>query len=207
MTRESQSHGPHEDGVKPTDAHRLAEWFTNHREHLRRMVGFRLDDRLAQRIDPSDVLQEAFINARMRMREADEKFAGASLLWLRQITEQTLIDLHRRHLGAKKRSAGREVSLAAKGVGETTSLSLAAVLASGDSSPSHAAIRQERRDRLNDALDQMDAVDREILALRHGEELSNVEAAELLGLSPTAASNRYIRALKRLKPLLKPLES
>ena len=98
------------------------------------------------------------------------------------------------------------MSLAAKGVGETTSFSLAAVLACGSLSPSHAAIREERRDQLNEALEHMDPIDREILALRHGEELSNVEVAELLELSPTAASNRYIRALKRLKPLLKSLD-
>lgn len=192
------------DGISDAlPADRLTAWFVRHRDQLRRMVAFRLDDRLAARVDPSDVLQEAYLNARQRVGQLDERFAEAPLLWLRQVTEQTLIDLHRRHLGAARRTANKEVSLHAKAWGpETTSYSLAAILCAGDSSPSNAAMREERRNQLHEALEQMDPIDREVLALRHGEELSNAEIAELLGLTPTAASNRYIRALKRLKPLL-----
>lgn len=185
-------------------AARLAVHFTRHRDALRRMVAFRLDERLARRLDPSDVLQEAYLNARQRIDQLDERFAHAPFLWLRQIAEQTLIDLHRRHLGAERRSVTKEFYLSGAPGPQTTSLALADLLAADDPSPSGAAMREERRTQLNAALDQMDPIDREVLALRHGEELSNAEVAELLSLTPTAASNRYIRALQRLKPLLDP---
>jgi len=113
-----------------------------------------------------------------------------------------LIDLCRRHLGAQQRAASREVVLAQPAVGLTTSMSLVAMLVGDQSSPSQAALREERRTLLEQAIEQMDPIDREVLALRHFEELSNGEVAEILGLQPTAASNRYIRALERLKQIL-----
>src|SRR4051812_4428275 len=80
------------------DAESLAELFTQHRAHLRRMVQFRLDDRLAQRLDPSDILQEAYVNALRRLQNMPDKIDVPPLVWLRQVTENTLIDLQRRHL-------------------------------------------------------------------------------------------------------------
>ena len=179
----------------------LAELFRQHRDHLRRMVAFRLDRRLARRIDASDVIQEALLNAYERREHLADPDGPAALGWLRLVTEQTLVDLHRRHLGAACRDAGREQALPAGG-GETTMVAMAAVLADGASSASQAAMRNERLAALEAALGQMDPLDREVLALRHFEELSNQEVADLLGLQKSAASNRYIRALGRLREIL-----
>jgi RNA polymerase sigma-70 factor (ECF subfamily) len=115
--------------------------------------------------------------------------------WLRLIAQQTLIDLHRRHLGARMRSALQERVLA-------QSQSLSGFLAGKLTTPSQAMMREERRQQLQQALDSMDEIDREVLVLRHFEELNNKEVAELLAISENAASNRYVRALGRLKGML-----
>jgi RNA polymerase sigma-70 factor (ECF subfamily) len=119
------------------------------------------------------------------------------------MTRQTLIDIHRRHLGAQGRDAAREVAIESWRFPVATSVSLASVLAGDLTSPSQAAMRDERAARLHQALEQMDEVDREVLALRHFEDLSNQEVAEALGISQKAASMRYVRALERLKQAMK----
>jgi RNA polymerase sigma-70 factor (ECF subfamily) len=120
-------------------------------------------------------------------------------LWLRHITGQKLIDAHRQHLGAQMRDAGQEVSLYRGALPQASSASLAAQLLGRLTSASQAAIRAETQIRLQEVLNGMDTMDREFLALRHFEMLSNGEAAQVLGLRKSAASNRYVRALKRLK--------
>jgi RNA polymerase sigma-70 factor (ECF subfamily) len=176
----------------------LAELFDKHREKLRRMVQLRLDHRLAGRVSASDVLQEAYIDALKRVEhyfdKPDQPFFG----WLRLVVGQRLADIHREHL-AQKRNAGRDVPIHA---GATDSACLAACLLGNLPSPSHAARRNEVFSRLEQALEQMDPVDREVLALRHFEELSNTETASLLEIQPAAASKRYVRALARLKQIL-----
>lgn len=122
-------------------------------------------------------------------------------LWLRLVTAERLLILHRHHLGAQMRDAAQEVSLRG-GMPNASTHSLANLLLGRLTSPSQAAVRAERQLRLQAALDGMDPVDREILALRHFEDLSNAEAAAVLGLSKPAACNRYVRALKRLKDVL-----
>jgi len=128
--------------------------------------------------------------------------AVSTFVWLRTMTLQTLTRVHRRHLGAKMRTAAVEVSLHRKHDTPGTSISLAARLAGNLTSPSQAAIREEMRQTLHTAFESMDPIDREILALRHFEDLGNGEVAEILGIGKTAASNRYVRALKRLKQIL-----
>lgn len=125
-----------------------------------------------------------------------------AFLWLRWITGERLLSLHRRHLGSKVRDAGLEVSLHHGALPQATSVSLAAMLLGRLTSPTRAAQRAELQLRLQDALNVMDPVDREVLTLRHFEDLNNNETAQVLGISKTAASNRYIRALKRLKDAL-----
>ena len=120
-------------------------------------------------------------------------------LWLRLVTAERLLALHRHHLGTKMRDAGQEVSLLAGGPPAASTHSLANLLLGRLTSPTQAAVRAERQVRLQEALNGMDPLDREILALRHFEELSNAEAAQVLGIKPSAAVNRYVRALKRLK--------
>jgi RNA polymerase sigma-70 factor (ECF subfamily) len=184
------------------DPNALAELFARHRDQLRRMVRLRLDRRLRGRVDPSDVLQEAQVEI---IRRAAAYAADPRLppfLWLRLITGQKLLALHRQHLGAQMRSAGQEIALHHGPMPQATSVSLAEMLLGRLTSPTQAAQRAEARLLLQAALNGMDALDREVLTLRHFEELSNAEVAQFLGISKTAASNRYIRALERLRAIL-----
>jgi RNA polymerase sigma-70 factor (ECF subfamily) len=174
-----------------------------HRDRLRRMVVLRLDRRLQGRIDPSDVIQDAYLEAARRLPEYVREPAPMPLfLWLRFLTAQALQALHRRHLGAQARDAGREISIGGGGIPQATSAALAAQLLGHDTRASVAAIRAERKLRLEEALNSMDPFDREVLALRHFEQLSNTECARVLALGESAATKRYIRALKRLKEIL-----
>ncbi len=184
------------------DEQARAELFARYRPRLRSMVRLRLDRRLQGRIDPSDVLQEAFIDFNRRFPEYARNPAVPFYLWLRGLTGQRLIDLHRMHLGAQMRDVGQEVSLYRGALPPATSVSLAAQLLGHLTSPTQAAIRAELQIRLQEALNLMDSMDREILTLRHFEELSNKETAEILGIQKSAASNRYMRALKRLTEIL-----
>ncbi len=186
------------------EQHALGELFRAHRDRLRRMVQLRLDRRLQGRIDPSDVIQEAFLDASRRLAEYTADPAMPLFLWLRFLTAQRLITLHRNHLGVKGRDAGREVSLHSGPLPSADSRSLAAQLLGRLTTPSRAAIRAEVQIEIQDALNAMDPIDREILALRHFEELNNSETAAVLGLHKAAASNRYVRALRRLKDALAP---
>lgn len=184
----------------------LAALFSKYRERLERMVEFRLDPRLLGRIDPADVMQEAYIEVARRIGGFLAEPRVSLFVWLRQITWQTLLNVHRRHLG-HKRNAGQEVSLhtaSYHGAQQNQEMTgqLMRQLAGHLTSPSQAAIRSERMELLRTALDNMDPLDREVLALRHFEQLSNIEVAQILGLKATAASNRYIRALRRLRECL-----
>jgi len=184
------------------DAQSLADLFGRYRDRLRRMVRLRLDHRLQGRVDASDVLQEAYLDLAKR---APEFFAESTMpffLWLRLLTGQKLLAIHRQYFGTKMRNVGQEVALRHGAMPHATSASLAAQLLGRLTSPSLAAMRAEMQLRLQEALNSMDPVDREVLVLRHFEELTNAETAEILGLQKTAASNRYVRALKRLRSIL-----
>ncbi len=180
----------------------LAELFARYRDRLRKMVRLRLDRRMAGRVDTSDVLQDAYLDVARRFPEYAAAPRVPFYLWLRALTGQRLIDLHRRHLGARMRDAGQEVSLYRGALPAASSASLAHQLLAGLTSPTQAAIRAEMQVRLQEALNSMDALDREVVVLRHFEELSNAEAAEVLGIETSAASKRYIRAIRRLKAIL-----
>jgi RNA polymerase sigma-70 factor, ECF subfamily len=188
--------------LRAGDTAAAGELFAACRDRLKKMVRLRLDRRLQGRLDASDVLQEAFLDVQRKTAEFAGKPDMPAYLWLRLITTERLLNLHRHHLGTQMRDAGQEVSLCPGGSPAASTHSLANLLLGRLTSPTQAAMRAERQLRLQEALNGMDALDREILALRHFEELSNSEAATVLGLSKTAASNRYIRALKRLKEIL-----
>jgi RNA polymerase sigma-70 factor (ECF subfamily) len=188
--------------AKAGDGQALGELFDHYREQLRKMLRLRLDRRLYGRIDPSDVLQDAFLDLARRFPEYTAQPTVPFYLWLRALTGQRLIDVHRQHLGAQMRDAGMEVSLHRGALPQASSLSLANQLLGRLTSPTHAALRAEMQIRLQEALNTMDPLDREVVVLRHFEELSNNEAAEVLGIQPAAASKRYIRALRRLKTIL-----
>jgi RNA polymerase sigma-70 factor (ECF subfamily) len=184
------------------DQEALARVFALYRDRLRQMVRLRLDRRLQGRLDPSDVLQDAYLDFARRLPDYARDPAMPFYLWLRFLTGQRLIDLHRQHLGAQMRDAAQEVSLYRGALPQASSTSLAAQLLGRLTSASRAAIRAETQIRVQEALNRMDPMDREVLTLRHFEMLSNDEAATVLGIKKTAASNRYIRALKRLKEIL-----
>lgn len=184
------------------DSGALGEVFSHHRPRLRRMVQLRLDRRLQGRIDPSDVLQEAYLEVARSLADYLANPAIPFYLWVRMITGRKLQALHRHHLGTHVRDAGREVSLHRGILPQASSVSLAEQLLGRYATPSQAALKAELQIRVQEALNGMDAIDREILALRHFEELSNAETAQVLGLSEVAASHRFIRALRRLRRIL-----
>lgn len=187
------------------DQHAWTWLLTQHRDRLRAMVAVRMDRRLQGRVDPSDVVQEACLVAARQLPAYAANPQMSFYLWLRWLTGQRLIEQHRKHLGAQAREAGREISLHHGAFPEATSVDLAAALLGHTSTPSQAAIRVEQTIKLQEALNTLEPIDREILALRHFEQLSNGEAAEVLGLDKSAASKRYARALVRLKDVLLPI--
>jgi RNA polymerase sigma-70 factor (ECF subfamily) len=176
--------------------------FDRDRQRLRRMVALRMDRRLQGRVDPSDMLQDAHIEAMTRLPEYLRESNLPFFLWLRLIVGQRLTLVHRCHLGAHARDAGREIGLYRGALPEATRAALAARLLGHRTRPSAAAVRAERRIRIQTALNAMDQLDREVLALRHFEQLSNSEVAQALGLSGSTASKRYVRALQRLREIL-----
>jgi RNA polymerase sigma-70 factor (ECF subfamily) len=186
------------------DDQALAGLFVHYRDRLERMVALRLDRRLQGRIDPADVLQDAYFILARRFAEYAARPAVPFFVWLRQLVGQKLIDAHRHHLGALARDAGQEVSLDHGALPQASSVSLVAQLMGRLTSASRASMRAETQLRVQEALNNMEPIDREVLVLRHFEMLSNDETAEILGLRKTAASNRYIRALKRLQAALSP---
>ena len=127
---------------------------------------------------------------------------AAIFFWLRLLTGQKLALAHRQHLGVQARAAGREVSLYRGALPEASSAALAAQLPGKLTTPSQAAVKAELKIRIQEALNNMDAIDREVLTLRHFEQLSNAETALVLGIKEPAACNRYVRALERLRGIL-----
>ena len=179
---------------------------TTHEAKLVRIVAFRMDARLRGRIDAADVMQEAFITATARRAEFFRQSEQPLFLWLRWIVGNTLLELHRHHLGAQMRDPRREASFAAAGSDgagdQNTRAALVAQLTAGVTGPATAAGRADVKARLNEALDRMDATDREVVALRHYEQLTSAETAQVLGIQERAAAKRYLRALERLRELL-----
>jgi RNA polymerase sigma-70 factor (ECF subfamily) len=172
---------------------------------LVRMVAFRMDPRLRGRIDAADVVQDAFVQASAKRDAYFREPALPLFLWLRGVVSNKLLELHRHHLGTRMRDAKREVSLEVQHKWNDTSSALCAHLTGHLTSPSAAAVRVELRERLAQALDEMDPTDREVLAMRHFEQLSNAEASQALGIQERAAAKRYLRALERLKNILSEL--
>jgi RNA polymerase sigma-70 factor (ECF subfamily) len=171
-------------------------------DRLLRMIRLRMDHRLKGRVDSEDIVQDAYLDAARRLKDYAAHPRMSFFLWLRYLTAQKLVDAHRHHLGAEKRDVAQEVSLYRGPMPEASSASLAAQLLGRLTSPSLAAIRAETQIKVQEVLNTMDPIDREVLVLRHFEHLGNGEAAELLGISPAAASKRYVTALKRLRAIL-----
>jgi len=184
------------------DQQALQELFARYRDRLKRMVRLRLSRRLQGRVDDSDVLQESFLEISKKLPEYVRQPTLPFFLWLRHMTGLKLAEVHRRHLGTQMRDADREVSLHRGGLPEADSVSLAAQLLGKLTTPSQAAIKAEQRIYVQEALNSMDPTDREVLALKHFEQLSTSEIGEVLGLSKAGAGSRYLRAIKRLREML-----
>ena len=188
--------------LRAGDRQALAELFHRYRERLRRMVELRMDARLRTRLDASDVLQESYLDLAGDLDAYRADLKLQPLLWMRLHVGRRLTMLHRRHLGTGMRDAALEISLYREALPQASSAALASMLLGRHTSPTQAAQRAERLLRIQEALNTLDPIDREVLALKHFEELSRAETAEVLSISPEAAAKRYFRALKRLKEVL-----
>ncbi len=184
------------------DRNAVGALFEGQRIRLERTVRLRLDRRLRGRVDEADVVQDTFLEASRRIEGYLELPTMPFFLWLRFLANQRLQALCREHLGVRKRDARREVSIAEGPHSEASSAEIAARLMGKLTTPSQAAMRAEMKACLTQALESMDPGDREIIALRHFEELRHAEAAHVLGIDESAASKRYFRAIKRLKEIL-----
>ena len=189
---------PHPTGNDDTEG--WEELVAEHRDKLRRMVEFRMSPRLRGRVDASDVIQDTLIEAARVIKNSAQNDDLPVHVWLRRLANQKLIQAHRKHLGAACRTAEREQTGQAAGM--ASSYSIARYLVGNFTSPSNAAIRDEKRHLLELALEQMDPLDREVLTLRHFEQLSGPEAAEILEVSHDVIKKRYVRALEKLQRIM-----
>ncbi len=176
--------------------------FAEHREALRRAVAVRLDPALARRVDASDVVQDVLIEAHRRLKDYLKNPTMPFGLWLRQLAKDRMIDAHRFHRQAQRRSMDREQPAQAAPWSDASSVQLLAALIDSEKTPGSMAVQHELERKLHDALHTLDETDREIILLRHQEQMSNQDAASELGLTDAAASMRYLRALRRLRATL-----
>jgi len=191
-----------EQRLKQGDGTAFGELFTLHRQRIWQIIHFRLSEKIRARVDPDDVVQEVFLEAEKRIRHYIHGDFPSFFLWLRLVAGQTLSKIHRTHLGTESRNALREANPAVKNLWGNTSLCLSQQFIAHMTSPSQAAIQVELIDEVRNALEGMNEIDREVLALRHFEELTNQEVAMELNIKPKAASIRYMRALERLRNVL-----
>jgi RNA polymerase sigma-70 factor (ECF subfamily) len=177
------------------DAVAVNELISNHRRYLRKIVDLRMEDELRVRIDPSDVVQEIQFAASQRMDDFLLSRPASFRIWLRRKALDQLVDLQRRHVNAAKRSVRREVKIS-----DRSSMAIARGLFVA--APSQQLRRKEQTAQVHAALESMSESDREVLLLRHAEELTNSEVAEVLNIDAASASQRYGRALRRLRKKL-----
>ena len=186
------------------DREALLALFAGEEPRIRRMVELRLEPSVRRRVDPADVVQEAWIDATARFEAWCARDALPFHVWLRLVAAEALARVHRQHLGAHMRDALREARPDSRP--SISADALAAAFVTSETTPTQAVRREEVRKRVLDALSELDEIDREIVALRHFEGLSNEEAASELAIEPAAASKRFLRALGRLRPTLKALD-
>ena len=190
-----------DDGAARTDARNVL--MDKHRRSLERLVRMRLDRQVQRRVDASDVVQDVLLEAHRRL---DSFLADGSMpfhLWLRQLARDRIIDMHRRHRVAAKRSVDREQSLTAgSGRDDDSGAALAAQLKDAELTPAAATIRHELEQKFLAALDELNEDDRDLLLMRHIEGMGNSEVAQALGLSQPAAGMRHLRAIRRLRKVL-----
>jgi RNA polymerase sigma-70 factor (ECF subfamily) len=177
----------------------IAELFQHYRPRLKRLVLLRMSPRVSARLDASDVLQETYLEFARRLPEYAKHRKVPIFLWLRMLTGERLVHLQRMHLGAEKRTVYREFDLASQPMPDASVVNLASQLAGQFTSVDRNLIRDEVQRKLLDALQRMEFNDREIVAMRHFEELTTEEIAEVLGLTRSGVLKRYTRAIHRLR--------
>jgi RNA polymerase sigma-70 factor (ECF subfamily) len=182
-----------------TAVHALLE---QHRERLRRMIAVRLDRRLAPRLDPSDVVQEALADAAKRLPDYLRERPLPFYPWLFRLATDRLAVTHRNHIASGVRAVGREERIDGHYPDDLTVTRLADRLAANDTTPGRRALREERRRLLTTAIEQLVTADREILGLRYLDQLAFDEIAAVLGLGLSAVKMRHLRALERLRGVL-----
>lgn len=188
--------------VREGDSEAVERLLARHRESLHRMIQLRMDQRIRRRVDVSDVVQDVLIEANRRLKDYLQNPAMAFHLWIRQIAKDRLIDAYRRHRVSAKRSIDREQPLVARGAVDQSSLDIAAQLCDPQMTPAAAATQRELAAHVEAAIGRLGDTDRDIILMRHYEQLNNGEIAAALGLSEPAASMRYLRAIRRLRELL-----
>jgi RNA polymerase sigma-70 factor (ECF subfamily) len=189
-------------GVRDGDDDARDALFDRHRGAIRRMIDLRMDRVLERRVDASDIVQDVLIDANRRLTDYLKNPVMPFHLWLRQMAKDRLIDAHRRHRVAARRSIDREQPLAAATKDETSVIDLANQLSDQQMTPAAAATWRELQRRFQEACDQLDPQDQEVIVMRHFERLSNAEVAQSLDLSPQAASMRHLRAMRKLREQL-----
>ena len=188
--------------AKDGDRAAINRLLERHRTSLRKLIQLRLDKRIAQRVDASDIVQDVLLEANTRLKDYLSDPRLPFHLWLRQLAQDRMIDMHRRHRGAQRRSLDRERSLAAPEFADQSGFDLLGQLVDSELTPAAATIRKELETRFLTALDQLEEEDRDIVMMRHFEHLGNSEVADALGLSAAAAGMRHLRALRRLRAIL-----
>lgn len=190
------------DLVRDGDEDATGRLLQRHREALRRMADMRLDPKIRQRVDASDIIQDVMIEANRRLQTYLENPVMPFHMWLRQICKDRLIDAHRRHRGSQKRSVDVEQAPVVAGNLDHSSINFEGHLPDQELTPAAAAIRHEMQSRFEAAIEEMEQLDQEVIVMRHVEKLTNQEVAQALGLTEPAASMRHLRAMRRLREKL-----
>jgi RNA polymerase sigma-70 factor, ECF subfamily len=192
------------DQARDGDGEAIERLLTRFREPLRRVIELRLDPVLIRRVDASDIVQDVLLEANQRLVDYLRTPNMPFHLWLRHLAQDRIIDTHRRHRQAQRRSVDREQPIQRAGLDDESSMQIVQQLAASEPTPASAAIHAELHRRLMTAMDQLDDADRDIILMRHQEQISNQDVAVLLKLSEAAASMRYLRALRKLRAILVP---
>lgn len=188
--------------VREGDSQAVERLLARHRDSLHRMIQLRMDQRIKRRVDVSDVVQDVLIEANRRLQDYLKNPAMAFHLWIRQIAKDRLIDAHRRHRVSAKRSIDREQPMAIRGTVDQSSLDIVAQIRDPQMTPAAAASQRELAMHVEGAIARLGEADRDVILMRHYEQLTNGEIATALGLTEPAASMRYLRAIRRLRELL-----
>lgn len=175
-----------------------------HREAVKRLVTMRMDQAIAKRVDASDVVQDVMFEASRRLKDYVTNPVMPFHLWLRQLAKDRMIDMHRRHRAAQRRSVDREQAVTSLGNDDQSAADLAQFLRDAELTPAAASVRREMAEQFLEAVNKLDDADRDIIMMRHFEHLSNAEAAQVLDLTTQAASMRHLRAIRRLHDILGP---